>query len=838
MAGLIQEPPLVGRQRDTELFKEYLERAFAGRGGIILVAGEAGIGKSRLAEEFSKIVTGRGCRTLIGRCLPGTPAPYLPFQDALKMFPAKDLRAGHLGLLGWLRGPGITQSKEGHRATGPSPTSDIGGIRLKMVDAQTLHTALEFFREATAKQPLLLVLEDLHWADSASIQLLHFLARHIENLKVLLVGTYRPEDLLHQEGEQVHPFLEALRIMKREGVCIDLTLDPLSPDELRSAIEGMLRDRIDGGVLRKIESEGGGNPLFTVEIVRLLVETKSIVLRDDVWTSEGLLKIDIPSTVREVILRRLDRLSRNERRLMEWAAVIGEWFDPAVLAEALNLVKLHLLESLDSIERNSRLIRSSDGLYHFSHEKIQRTTYEQVSSPRRREMHRNIAEALEGRKMDESLYGQLSLHFLKAVETGKCLKYSLLAGQTALNRLAVPEAQEYFQRTLELAEGDPSLLNEKLQALEGLGDANAREGRTEAALRFYSKFLQLCNNPREQVRALRKCAENSYQSKVAEFLAKAEAFGEVDPVEIGRIKRIRSGVAAAAGKYAEAEALCYEARRLFEENNATEEVADTLLANGWIGLAQGRLNEASQKLKEASQLFKGLPNPLFELRSSILWGSIYLCLGFVKDALESWRRAGERAGDFGLDFAQFNAQWFRAFACLTVDDFESARLEALKAREHALKSESQYSAIWANLLLGQLEILSNRVVEGEKIIEEAIDLATGSGIVTLKDEVYVTPSDRDNLGYICYAQACLLSAKGDWSAANQKWLQVMQLFQGGIFGVWAVALGRVEYARYCLLRQGLKAEAMEQLRMAVEAFEKLGNATHAEKAKKIIEELS
>jgi len=834
------QPPLVGREREIEFLQKLLEETFAGRGTLVLIAGEAGIGKTRIADEFQKLAAQKGCQVMVGRCVPGALSPYLPFQDALERY---------FGAKSGVKTSRYQRIVESARRAAPElveSTPIVGGI-LKATAAfykeyreidlnpeseseRTLHASLEFLRKMSVKQPVLMVLDDLQWADSASLQLLHFLARNSNVLRILLIGTYRPEDLQVEEGGKVHPLIESLRIMRREGIFHELALDRLAPDELKLALEGMLGGKIDAELLHKIASESGGNPLFAVEVVRLLVSTKSIVFRDGVWKISGHVRIDVPSTVKEVILRRIDRLPRDERRLLECAAVVGEWFDPSVLEKTLGLNRLNLLEDLDTIERNFQLLKASDGLYRFNHEKIRQVTYDEISLARRKELHRIIGQVLEGRLPDESLYTELSVHFCGAGETNKCITYSLLAGQSCIKRFATIEAIPYFQRVIEGAKDEPPLMEDKLQALEGLGDANKTTGLYDLALSFYDKFLELCRSPRDIVRVLRKSAEiwhptvKSNPSKAVDLLNQAEGYGDVETVETGRIKWLRGSLATYLGAFGEAERFYSEAEKLFEQCGATEDLAMLLLEYSELYVSQGLAEEALEKAKRADQLFSGVQSLRGEHSASLMLGDIYFHLGLVKEALESYARSIEIAAKFGRYTGLFWAHLYRGLVYYSVDDFESARLEAVKAHEYSLKTESLYHRALV-AVLASCEIRLNRIVEGEKLCLDALE--------ALKS----IPTDiRSPLrGIVILATAELHAAKKEWAASNENFRQCIEWFPGVVYGILYEAMARTRFGE-ALLKQGLNSQAKEQFTKTVQLYEKLGNVTQAQRVKKLVAE--
>jgi predicted ATPase len=181
-------PPLVGRDKELELLYEHLGEAISAHGGLILISGEAGIGKTRILAKLSETAAKSGVMRIGGECVPGIPLPYLPFHEAFSAF-----------------------------TIGPFSSINSSDSSGQKQPTSVLMDTLELLTNESAKRPLLICLEDLHWADSASIHLLHFLARNVKKLRVLIVGTYRPEDLVPSEGEEVHPLQSSIRLMTREG---------------------------------------------------------------------------------------------------------------------------------------------------------------------------------------------------------------------------------------------------------------------------------------------------------------------------------------------------------------------------------------------------------------------------------------------------------------------------------------------------------------------------------------------------------------------------------------------------------------------------------------------
>jgi tetratricopeptide (TPR) repeat protein len=380
-----------------------------------------------------------------------------------------------------------------------------------------------------------------------------------------------------------------------------------------------------------------------------------------------------------------------------------------------------------------------------------------------------------------------------------------------------------------LAKDDSLHAGYKLQALEGLGDANATIGLFDSAMSFFAVFLGLCRDPENKIRVLRKSAEcclptnKSNPAKALDLLNKAEEFGDVNPNEKGRISRIRGELACFAGKFDEAELCFSEAERLFEQNGEIEELAYTLLEYESPYLAQGRVKEALEKGKRAENLFSTLQSP--EGESTILqWlGQVYFNLGLAKEALESLSKKIEIEKKFGHYTSLFWAYTYRCLVYESVDDFESAKTEAAKARECALKTESAYQLTDANALLAHCQIRLNMIDEGERLCNYALD-AEKSIPTDVRAPAHVL---------VALANAELFAAKKNWDASNERFRQGIQLSDGAIAGLIVGTMIRTRFAEV-LLKQGLRSEAKAQFSKAAQLYEQLGNETQTQRIRNII----
>jgi ATP/maltotriose-dependent transcriptional regulator MalT len=443
----------VGRQQEMGKLKGALEDALSGRGQLLMLVGEPGIGKTRTAQELAVHAETRGAQVLWGWCFEEEGAP--PFWPWVQPIRAYVQERGSEQLQSEM-GPGaadIAEVVSEVRGKLPSLEPPLAlppeQARFRLFDSITT-----FLKKAAQSQPLMLVLDDLHWADKPSLLLLQFLARQLGESHLLVLGCYRDMELSRQ-----HPLSESLAQLSRLPVFQRELLLGMSREDSGQFIEMTAGVRPSPQLVETIYARTEGNPFFTAEVVRLLSE------RGALQDSAGLEAVAsaLPVGVLEVIGRRLNRLSSQCHQTLTTAAVIGREFD----FRLLNLLSERTSEEqlLDVIDEGleAHLIEEMpEGRerYQFCHALIQETLTQQLSSSRKVRQHARIAQAL------EELYGanaeahaaELAYHFAQAEPVlghQKLVYYSLLAGEGELKTYAYEEALIHFQRGLVAKEDHP-----------------------------------------------------------------------------------------------------------------------------------------------------------------------------------------------------------------------------------------------------------------------------------------------------------------------------------------------------------------------------------------------
>ena len=479
------DPPtgtFVGRERELERLRGGLEAAIAGRGSLHLLVGEPGIGKSRLADELMRQARAAGVRVLVGRCWEAGGAPtYWPWVQALRMYvetTEPDALRVQLGAGGAELAQLLPELRELFPDL-PEPPAEAEGARLRLFDA-----AARFLVDAAGAGPLLVVLDDLHAADEPSLLLLRFVAGALAEAGILVVGTYR------DVGPTIRdPLAATLGELGRERITHRIALAGLTEADVGRYIELSTATTPAPQLVTAIHSETEGNPLFVGEIVRLL----SAEGRLEAIGIGGLSTLGIPQGVREVIGRRLARLSEECRHVLTLASVLGRELRLDALERLSDLDSDRLLDVLDEAvtERLLSAVPGGLGRLRFAHALIRETLYEGLTTPRRVQLHRRAGRALEAlyREQADPHLAELAHHFFQAAPAGevdKAISYTERAAARALKLLAYEEAARLFELGLQALEvlpsADPAT---HCELLLGLGEALAREGRTADAKRTY-----------------------------------------------------------------------------------------------------------------------------------------------------------------------------------------------------------------------------------------------------------------------------------------------------------------------------------------------------------------
>jgi class 3 adenylate cyclase/tetratricopeptide (TPR) repeat protein len=469
------------RERLTELWEQARERSLR----LALISGEAGVGKTRLSTHLASQAHAEGATVLYGRCDEDLGVPYQPWGQALGYLVGEakqPILDAHVERFGGDLARLVPALRDRVPALPPARDSDPETERYLMYAA-----VAGLLEGAGEQEPLLLILDDLHWADGPTLSLLRHVVTTGAPIRAMVVGTYRDSDLSRD-----HPLTALLADLHRDQGGERIRLAGLEPEDVLGLMEAATGQELDAdwhSLATEITRETAGNPFFAGEVLRHLTESGAIARQDDGrWRLVGEIgKLGLPQSVREVIGRRVERLGPDARTALNAAAVIGRDFDLALLLAAVDLPETRLLDLLDEAVGASLLEENRDrvGRFTFTHALVEHTLYEDLGATRRARLHRRIAEALEeqcGGEPGERL-GELASHWSAAVvsdNADKAIYYASKAAEHALQQLAPDEAARWYRQALELHDEAPlGDRSQRCELLIGLGEAQLQAGDPE-----------------------------------------------------------------------------------------------------------------------------------------------------------------------------------------------------------------------------------------------------------------------------------------------------------------------------------------------------------------------
>ncbi|MFN8472861.1 MAG: AAA family ATPase [Anaerolineae bacterium] len=477
---------LVGRQRELAQLRQEWARVKEGRTRIALLSGEPGIGKTRLAHELIAEAARDGASILRGGCYEyEATTPYLPFVEALRAY----VRAQPASVLRQRLGPTAPEiarlAPELDAKIGPltpNPALSPEDERLRLFD-----NVGRFLASLAGERGLLLFIDDLHWADGATIALLRYLLRNLPADRIFVLATYREDEI-----GRSHPLADALVTWHRDRIATRLPLSRLSGDETAALLATLFHQAtVSDEFAEAIFQETEGNPFFTEEVVKSLIETGQVYREGEGWGRRAVAELAIPPSIREAIGRRFTRLSKPCVETLCSAAALGKTFHFYELAAVSPASEEELLDTLDEAS-TAQVIRSvtADG-FTFTHDKIRETLLEELNPIRRRRLHGRIGEGLEKLYAAQAVNhaATLAYHFVESNDWQRALAYSSQAAENAERVFAQEEAIEYLAlaRKSAVALGDPQT---EAIICEQLGDLYYG-GKATLAVENYLTALEL-----------------------------------------------------------------------------------------------------------------------------------------------------------------------------------------------------------------------------------------------------------------------------------------------------------------------------------------------------------
>ena len=759
----------VGRNKAQAELHEALSSAFAGRGLLVCVPGEPGMGKTTLVEDFltDLRLSSRRCIIARGRCserLAGKEA-YLPWLEALDGL----LRGGSARIGDSASSAGTESFVDTTKRLAPSwyaqavnlEPDDSSAVRLLAERAASQERMKREFgawlQEVSDRKPVVLFFDDIQWADVSTIDLLTYLASKFDSMRVLIIATYRPSDLLLAK----HPFMQVKRDLQSRGGCREIEIPFLSLSDIEHylALE-YPEHRFPPDLPAMIHKRTEGNPLFMADLVRYLRDRGVIARRDDGWVTEGSLDTierDLPESVRAMVDRKVAQLTEEDRRLLTVASVQGYEFDSAVVARALDLDPADVEERLETLEKVYQLVRLINEKefpgrvltlrYRFVHVLYQNALFNSLRPTRRAQMSETVANALLSFSEEEgkAVASELAFLFESARQWSRAAFYYLVAANNALNVYANRECAVLAQRGLEMLravpESDDSARQELgLQITLGqalmVGKGFAQPEVEDAFLRVRDLSLRL----KEPAQLFMAQFSLSIVNVVRAEYQRARDYGE-QCLRLG--EETRSGILIMQAHWVLGLSQCYlgqfeAARQSFEQAIAIHEekgikpgipsMYGAVLSRAHLArmlLFLGYPDQSQKTISEAIVLAGRLSHPIGVANTLALASYLEAFRQNVPNTIKLAEDTARQADEHGLPYYKAVAMLVRGWALATQDEEQGIAL-IRKGIASSLEIGTRQQHGYSLALLAETLISANQIQEALDTIKEALDVSSQS----------------------------------------------------------------------------------------------------------------
>lgn len=818
--------PLIGRTAERAQIERALEEARQGYGRLVLVHGEVGVGKTRLVQEV--LDSTEDICLLVGHAYEADGiAPYQPLVEALRCaLPLLDALNPPLAPI-WMRELARLLPELEVRL----PPGTISGL---VVDAEQARSRLfegvaRLLARLAELQPVVLVVDDLHWADEATLEMLSYLARTVARQRVLLIGTYRTEEA----GPALHRLIRDLR---RAELVTQVQVRRLNQEEVTLMIRRMAG--MEEGAERfsqRIFERTAGNPFYIIEVLRSLFEQGVLRREARGWATawedfaSDYRTLPLPTSVREVVEARLERLDLHARSILETAAVIRQPFSFRIVQQASGLPETDALDAFDTLLRASLIhevaTELEGSIYDFTHPLIREVAYQNLSGARRQHLHMRVGQTLEAAGPVEGVVDRLAYHFAQGGARDKALRYAIAAGHRAREVHAAEAAIEHYQRALALRP-DPA---QEAEIQAGLGDVYTLCGRHAEAIAAYKAALALSDDPQQCAdlhRRIGRVYERSgdYEAALHHFHAGKAVLADVGPSPTSA--RLDDGIALIhirQGHPEEAAALCQQA---LAQLKALTDV-DTRLEEAWLTntlgsayLARGDYEAALENFERSLQLRRALGDTqgLATLHNNI--GVVHYYRGDYEAAHEYYLRslrAKEEIGDmYGLAISHTNL----GLTSFRLGELDTARRHLRQALELCREIGAEGLLPEAYRILAQLHLAVGDVDGAQRYAASALEKARALG-----SDSFVGVAKRV-IGEV-------LAAQGHREEAQRHFEESLQVFEAlkeeHELAKTAYAYGQV------LADWGNVQEARKHLTRAAEIFRQSGAVFRLQQVEEVLD---
>jgi class 3 adenylate cyclase/Tfp pilus assembly protein PilF len=739
--------PIVGRENELAQLAEVTESIqYSGKGQVILIEGEAGIGKSRLLNEYEKYLTANQIKPIVGHCYTYKKnIQYWILQDILRHY----FNAGktddpkqfekrvilklnqivptelddYLVAIDRLFGAGFSRVKKRNQPEKMDPAQ---------MQNQIFWTIRDLFEKESYKKPIVLIFEDMHWADESSLAFLAYLFKVIPDLPILVAIVTRP--ILDADTDKLYN--EWKKLMR--GRLTRLSLGRLSEDHSKEMIKYLLpQNLLPENLILKITHLAGGNPLFLEEIIRMLIDRRLILIKDNCWqlepTDGEVENLMIPDTLQGLILTRFDQLSSIQRRLLQVASIIGRDFNSDLLRVVLQITDptlfkeiLHQLVRRDIIENYSDFPNQD---FRFIHVLMSDTIYSTLLKGDKADLHGQIGGAIE-----ETYPGQvrefidvLARHYQFSTNYQKALNYTKLAANISSNNYANEQAKNYYNQAVSLLQQVPHTVLDEIEIYNGLGRVNV----------FSANYPEALEN---------------FQTTKEIFIANPSF--HIEDISLYTVMRSIGEVYEHLGNYPDAMEYLNQSRNLVEQDDSPDlsELAWIEHDLGWIEYRRGNLERSEELFVAALSKLDEEKNPNLVASVSNRLAGVYFQQSNLEQATKYLQKSvvlREQMGDKVAVARSYNNLGLLKWR---TGDWQNALQYFNKSLEINKFLGDVEGSIDLNSNIGLLLLDRGKLSESENYLTTALSLANKLGL-------------SYHIGMICLHLARLMIITGDYDKA-------------------------------------------------------------------------
>ncbi len=588
----------VARQEELENFRRTLDRTETEGSRVLFVTGEAGIGKTRLAREFKKR-EGNEIEFLEGKSYPDSSEPYLPFKEAFERYIEEDT------------------PEQGFKALsvipeGPPPEEK------QMFDAQREATFFESTQEVKKRaeeKPLVIFLDDLQWADKASLELLHYMTANLEDTPVLFIAAYRFQEISRQDK-----LMDIKHRMGRQSLYEEIELGPLNRKATRKIVEGKTGTDVPEDFVDLIYDRSEGNPLFIQECMdQMLADGVVDPEKDEYPVSEE--EVEVPNILNDLMARRVNQLGDETRRILQIGAVIGKDMAFSLLVEATDMDELDILEHVDNLRDMGIWEEGPDEeTFTFTHNLEHLVVYDDMTQSIKKHLHSEVADDIRSLYEDElpSRYSDLAFHYERAGELSKSLEYYFKAGERAEEMYAQDNAVELYEKALDISEEGPESIS-RVNILYRLGEVSNVLGRFESSKDYFEDCLEELEDASskflpEDIESVPIFTQRVYR-KIGKVYEQMGDFDEaLDPIQMGldsgpkdsletaKLLCLQGWIYVRQAEYDKAKEAIKRGERIARDKGSMKDIGRARHTLGTISFKKGDHDKAIRLLKEAIEI--------------------------------------------------------------------------------------------------------------------------------------------------------------------------------------------------------------------------------------------